>query len=87
MKKTRAIKEAKEKYEVMRAAILKALKGLRTLTHTELFQASEKLLPRGFKGSKMVLWQVQTLQKFRRPERKGFVAQCFMFGCGLVVGS
>lgn len=48
----------KDKYEVVRAAILKALKGRGELTHTELFQAVESLLPPGFMGSAM--WYFET---------------------------
>jgi hypothetical protein len=54
----RGVHIAKDKYDVMRTAILGALKGRTELTHTELFQAVEKLLPRGFKGSTM--WCFET---------------------------
>ncbi len=50
----------KGKYDVMKAAILKALKGSRILTHTELFRAAESYLPAGFKGSKM--WYFETVK-------------------------
>ncbi|MEW5899855.1 MAG: hypothetical protein AB1715_00145 [Acidobacteriota bacterium] len=56
----RGVRIDKNKYEIMRAAILRALKGGRGLTHAELFQAAESLLPTGFTGSTM--WYFETVK-------------------------
>jgi|GEM_PF-420871 hypothetical protein len=50
----------RNKYLAMRAAIVRALRSSRGLTHTELLVAARRRLPRGFKGS--IPWYHETVK-------------------------
>jgi len=50
----------RNKYLAMRAAILRALRTSRGMTHTELLIAARRRLPRGFKGS--IPWYHETVK-------------------------
>lgn len=50
----------RNKYLAMRAAILRALRTSRGMSHTELLIAARRRLPRGFKGS--IPWYHETVK-------------------------
>ena len=56
----RRVHISREKYEVIRNAILRSLKDGSEKTHLELYAATRKLLPRNFEGSPM--WYFETVK-------------------------
>jgi len=56
----RSVHISREKYEVIRNAILRSLKDGSEKTHLELYAATRKLLPRNFEGSPM--WYFETVK-------------------------